>query len=150
MAGGANLKNDDDEIMSEINVVPFVDIVLVLLIIFMVTTEFARQEEADLKKTLPQNVPLDLPRAASGREMNTSLLSIALAKDGELYLNGEKSTLDAIKSKVTELQRDNRPVEAFVAADQGLTHGAVLTVVDSLRLLGVGNVGINTKPMEIE
>lgn len=150
MAGGANLKSDDDESFSDINIVPFVDIVLVLLIIFMVTTEFVRQEESDLKKTLPQNVPLDLPKAASGGEMNTSLLSIALAKDGELYLNGEKSTLDAVKAKVTELQRDNRPVEAFVAADQGLTHGAVLTVVDSLRLLGVGNVGINTKPMEIE
>ena len=43
-----------------------------------------------------------------------------------------------------------RHLEAFVAADERLTHGAVLTVVDSLRLLGVGDVGINTKPMEIE
>ena len=82
--------------------------------------------------------------------MNTSLMSIALSKDGSLYLNGEKSTLDAVKARVAELQKNNQQVEAFVAADQGLTHGAVLTVVDSLRLLGVGNVGINTKPMEIE
>lgn len=149
MAGGANLGNDD-ETFSDINIVPFVDIVLVLLIIFMVTTEFVRDEQKDLEKTLPKNVPIDLPKAASGGEMNTSLLSIALTRDGAIYLNGEKSTLDAIKTRVGELQRNNQPVEAFVAADERLTHGAVLTVVDNLRLLGVGNVGINTKAMEIE
>ena len=149
MAGGANL-GGDDETFNDINIVPFVDIVLVLLIIFMVTTEFVRDEEKELEKTLPKNVPLDLPKAASGGETNTSLLSIALTRDGAVYLNGEKSTLDAIKERVAQLQRNNQPVEAFVAADQSLTHGAVLTVVDSLRLLGVGNVGINTKPMEIE
>jgi biopolymer transport protein ExbD len=149
MAGGANMSNDD-ETFNDINIVPFVDIVLVLLIIFMVTTEFARDSKEELLKQLPQNVPLDLPKAASGGEMNTSLLSIALTRDGNLYLNGEKSTMDAVKAKVVALQRDNRPVEAFVAADERLTHGAVLTVVDNLRLLGVGNVGINTKPMELE
>lgn len=149
MAGGAKL-DGDDETFNDINIVPFVDIVLVLLIIFMVTTEFARAEEKDIEKMLPKNVPLDLPKAASAGETNTSLMSIALGKDGSLYLNGEKSTLDAVKARVAELQKNNQPVEAFVAADQGLTHGAVLTVVDSLRLLGVGNVGINTKPMEIE
>jgi biopolymer transport protein ExbD len=149
MAGGSNL-NNDDETFNDINIVPFVDIVLVLLIIFMVTTEFVREDQKDLEKVMPKNVPLELPKAASGGEMNPSLLSIALTSDGGLYLNGEKSTLDAVKVRVGELQRNNQPVEAFVAADERLTHGAVLTVVDSLRLLGVGNVGINTKAMEIE
>ncbi len=149
MAGGANLSNEDEG-FNEINIVPFVDIVLVLLIIFMVTTEFAREDEEQLKKQLPQNVPLELPKASSGGDTNKSLLSIALTQKGDLYLNGEPSTMDAVKARVAELKNNNQPIEAFVAADERLTHGAVLTVVDGLRLLGVSNVGINTKPMEIE
>ncbi len=69
---------------------------------------------------------------------------------GDLYLNGERSTLDGVKARITELKEKGAKLEAFVAADERLTHGAVLTVVDSLRLLGVSDVGLNTKPMEIE
>ncbi|MBL8784200.1 MAG: biopolymer transporter ExbD [Deltaproteobacteria bacterium] len=148
MAGGA--QSNDDDGFNEINIVPFVDIALVLLIIFMVTTEFVREDEKDVEKVLPKNVPIQLPKAASAEETNTSLLSIAMNRDGTLFLNGERSTLDAVKARVKELQRDGKTLEAFVAADERLTHGAVLTVVDTLRVLGVGNVGMNTKPMEIE
>jgi biopolymer transport protein ExbD len=147
---GSTKSGDDDEGFADINIVPFVDIVLVLLIIFMVTTEFARQDEEDKRKMLPQNVPLELPKAASGGETNKSLLSIAMTSKGDLYLNGQTTTMEAITKRVEELKRGNQPVEAFVAADERLTHGAVLTVVDKLRMLGVANVGINTKPMEIE
>jgi biopolymer transport protein ExbD len=147
---GSTKSGDDDEGFADINIVPFVDIVLVLLIIFMVTTEFARQDEEDKRKMLPQNVPLELPKAASGGETNKSLLSIAMTSKGDLYLNGQTTTMEAITMRVEELKRGNQPVEAFVAADERLTHGAVLTVVDKLRMLGVANVGINTKPMEIE
>ncbi len=79
MAGGG--LRDDDEGFNEINIVPFVDIALVLLIIFMVTTEFVRDEKDDIK-ALPQNVPIELPKAASSQETNKSLLSIALELEG--------------------------------------------------------------------
>lgn len=148
MAGGAN-PSHDDEGMNDINVVPFVDIVLVLLIIFMVTTEFIR-DEPDETRLLPDNVPIELPQAASAEQTNKSLLSIALNRDGDLFLNGELSNLEAVKERVAELKAKGDELEAFVAADERLTHGAVLTVVDTLRSLGIGDVGINTKPMEIE
>jgi len=149
MAGGANL-SDQDEGLNDINIVPFVDIVLVLLIIFMVTTEFIRQEEEEIQKSLPKNIPLELPKAASSEDTNKSLISIALSRDGALFMNGERATMDAVKARVDELKQRGAKLEAFVAADEKLTHGAVLTVVDSLRLMGVPNVGMNTKPMEIE
>jgi len=150
MAGGANLGSGEDEGLNDINIVPFVDIVLVLLIIFMVTTEFIRQEEEEIQKSLPKNIPLELPKAASSEDTNKSLISIALSRDGALFMNGERSTMDAIKARVEDLKQRGAKLEAFVAADEKLTHGAVLTVVDSLRLMGVPNVGMNTKPMEIE
>jgi len=146
VAGGA--KADDDEGFNEINVVPLVDIMLVLLIIFMVTTEFVDKEE---QYRPPPNVPLQLPRASTAVESpNKNLLSIALNKDGDLFLNGEKSDLEGVKARVAELKARGDKLEAFVAADERLTHGSVLTVVDTLRLLGVADVAINTKPMEIE
>jgi biopolymer transport protein ExbD len=148
MAGGSS-PSDQDEGMNEINIVPFVDIALVLLIIFMVTTEFIRDDKEDTR-LLPKNVPIELPRAASGDETNKSLLSIALNSTGDLFLNGERSTLEGIKTRVAELRQKGEKLEAFVAADERLTHGAVLTVVDTLRTLGIPDVGINTKPMEIE
>ena len=114
----------------------------------MVTTEFVDKEE-DYRP--PPNVPLQLPRAATAVESpSTTLLSIAMNSQGELYLNGKKSDLDGVKARVKELRERGEKVEAFVAADERLTHGSVLTVVDTLRQLGVADVAINTKPMEIE
>ena len=148
MAGG--IKNgDSDEGFNEINIVPLVDIMLVLLIIFMVTTEFVKVEPEKIDQ-LP-NVPINLPMAASGEKpQNTSLLSIALNRKGDIFLNGDESDLDGIKTRVEELRTGGDKVEAFVAADSALSHGQVVSVIDALRLLGVADVALNTKPMEIE
>jgi len=148
MAGG--IKNgDSDEGFNEINIVPLVDIMLVLLIIFMVTTEFVKVEAKPIDQ-LP-NVPINLPMAASGEKpQNTSLLSIALNRQGEIFINGEVSNSAGIKTKVEALRKSGDKVEAFVAADSALSHGQVVAVIDTLRLLGVADVALNTKPMEIE
>jgi biopolymer transport protein ExbD len=148
MAGGAK-QGDSDEGFNDINIVPLVDIMLVLLIIFMVTTEFVKSEPEEIPQ-LP-NVPINLPSAASGEKpQNTSLLSIALNSTGDVFLNGDKTDLDAIRSRVGELRQKGDKIEAFVAADSRLSHGQVVSVIDALRLLGVADVALNTKPMEIE
>ena len=147
MAGGSLQDNDDG--INEINIVPFVDIVLVLLIIFMVTTEFVQEKFDDYKP--PPNVPLQLPRAATAEESpNKQLLSLAINKDGNLFLNGNKTDLDGIKGYVTDMKARGAKLEAFVAADERLTHGDVLKVIDTIRLLGIPDVAINTQPMEIQ
>lgn len=147
MAGG-NLQ-DNDEGLNEINVVPFVDIVLVLLIVFMVTTEFVQEKFEDYKP--PPNVPLQLPRAVTAEESpNKRLLSLAINKEGNLFLNGNKTDLDGVKGYVTDMRARGAKLEAFVAADERLTHGDVLKVIDTIRLLGIPDVAINTQPMEIQ
>lgn len=145
MAGGSNL--DDEDGITGINVVPLVDIMLVLLIIFMVTTEFVQQE---IKNRLPPNVPIELPKAASAQDTNPSLLSVVLNQDGLLFLNGEESTIEKVQDYVNELKAAGKPLEAVIAADQNLSHGRVVEVVDVLRLMGVADVAINTKKQEIE
>ncbi len=147
MAGGAKLGGDDDEGISEINVVPLVDIMMVLLVIFMVTTQFVQDE---LKNRTPPNVPIELPKAASAQETNPQLLSLVINREGALFLNGKESTLDDVKAFVGDMKAKGAKMEAMVAADERLSHGQVIEVVDALRLLGVGDVGINTKKQEIE
>ena len=141
---------DDDEGMNDINIVPFVDIVLVLLIVFMVTTEFVRDQAPKVDEVLPQQVAIALPKAGTGSEMVPSLVSVAMDRSGGLYLNGAATDMTGIRTQVAKLQAEGKAVQAFVAADEGLTHGAVLAVIDALRTLGVGQVGLNTKPLEIE
>jgi len=147
MAGASNI-HDADEGINEINVVPLVDIMLVLLIIFMVTTQFvADQSEPEIP---PPNVPVLLPKAASAEETNAALLSVAINQDRELFLNGEPSSLDGLRSHIGGLRDRGAKLEAFVAADQRLSHGDVIEVIDAIRLLGVADVAIHTRKMEIQ
>ncbi len=148
MAGGSNLGQNEDDGINEINIVPLVDIMLVLLIIFMVTTEVVQERFEEIKP--PPNVPVMLPSAASAEETNKNLLSLAINKDNELFLNGEQVTVDGIKQYVQQMKSKGARLEAFVAADERLTHGAVVKVIDEIRLLGIPDVAINTKPMEID
>ena len=146
MAGG--LEEDDDDGISGINVVPLVDIMLVLLIIFMVSTEFVQQE---LKNKIPPNIPVELPKAASAIDTNPTLLSLVVNRTGDLYLNGEPSDLPKVKQYIESLQAEGKEkMQAVIAADERVTHGAVIELVDNIRLWGIDDFAINTKRQEIE
>ena len=147
MAGGSNLGDEEDEVISAINVIPLVDIMLVLLVIFMVTTQFVQDE---LRNKMPPNVPIQLPKASSAMETNPSLLSIVVNQKAEIFLNGKLSSIEGIKSRVAELKKRGQKLEAIVAADKRLSHGDVLSVIDTLRVLGVPDVAVNTRRQEIE
>ncbi len=146
MAGG--LEEFEDEGLSGINVVPLVDIMLVLLIIFMVSTEFVQQE---LQNKIPPNIPIELPKAASAIDTNPSLLSLVLNNKGELFLNGAPSDLPAVKAYIDEMRAKKiDKMQAVIAADERITHGAVIELVDNVRLWGIDDFAINTKRQEIE
>ncbi|MEC9070967.1 MAG: biopolymer transporter ExbD [Myxococcota bacterium] len=140
-------QEDGDEGLNAINVVPLVDIMLVLLIIFMVSTEFVQHE---LKNRIPPNIPVELPTAASAEETEPSLLSLVINKDGVLFLNGEEADLKAVQVYVDKMKADGSKMQAVIAADERVSHGAVVEVIDSVRLWGIDDFAINTKRQEIE
>lgn len=145
MAGGAN--QNDDEAITGINIVPLVDIVLVLLIIFMVTAEFLKEE----KEPPPPGIEVELPSAATGESpANESLLAVVINKQGELFLNGKPTTADGIKQFIAGAGKAPKDLEAFIAADKGTSHGLVVEVIDFLRVQGVERFAINTKSQTIE
>jgi len=140
-------EEDDDGGLNAINVVPLVDVMLVLLIIFMVSTEFVQDE---LRNRIPPNIPVELPKAASAEETDPSLLSLVLNKDGDLFLNGEEASLTEVRVYVDKMKGEGAKMQAVIAADERVSHGAVVEVIDAVRLWGIDDFAINTKRQEIE
>ncbi len=130
MAGGA--KQNDDEIISDINVTPFVDVALVLLIIFMVTATYI----------VAQSIPVDLPQAGTGEDVVTTF-AVTLTKDGQTYLDGEKIDEFGLKKRIRKAQDKNDEVRVVIAADKAVQHGRVVRIIDIVRKEGVAKFAIN-------
>ena len=125
-------KNDGDEIISDINVTPFVDVSLVLLIIFMVTATYI----------IAQSIPVDLPEAATGENVVTTL-AITMTENGDVYLDGVKTDNATLSRTVGQARAKNEDLRVVIAADKKVTHGAVVSIIDLVRKLGVSKFAIN-------
>ncbi len=130
MAGGA--RQNDDEIISDINVTPFVDVALVLLIIFMVTATYI----------VAQSIPVDLPEAGTGEDVVTTF-AVTLTADGSLFLDGEKTDELGIRKKIQKALKTNDDVRVVIAADKAVVHGKVVGIIDLVRKEGVAKFAIN-------
>lgn len=136
MAGGASFGGDDDEGIHGINVTPLVDIMLVLLIIFMVASTYI----------VKPSIEVDLPKAATGGDAMDTTLSIVIAPDGELFLNGEPASEDAIAAKCVAISKADKDAQAIIAADKATPHGKVVRIIDLVRQNGVMKFAINIEP----
>lgn len=125
--------SDDNEAIAEINVVPLVDIILVVLIIFMVTAPMF------MKPTINVN----LPKAASGEQTAPSKLNIALTPDGRINLNGIFVDEEAIRIRATEEVGKNVEVQAIISADKDVPHGRVVGILDIVKGAGVKKFAIS-------
>ncbi|MDY0061783.1 MAG: biopolymer transporter ExbD [Myxococcota bacterium] len=130
--------SDQDEIIAGINITPLVDIILVVLIIFIVTASFV----------LRSKIPVDLPAAQSAESSAGGLLNLAITREGVLYINGQPSTLDGLPAAVAEARarQGERPVSAFISADVQAQYGAFAAAVDRLRVEGVLDIALDTRP----
>ena len=137
MAGGAGHFEDEDagRMITDINVTPLVDIVLVLLIIFMVTTSYI----------VNPSIKVELPRAATGSDQVKTTLGLTLTKDGGLYLNGDKTDDGGVQRFIaTELPR-NPDLQAVIAADKVVPHGSVVHIIDLVKRAGIRKFAINVE-----
>ena len=129
-----------DRLMSEINVTPFVDVMLVLLIIFMVTAPM-----------MVQGVNLELPEASSeplNREEEQLVVSID--KDNKIFINDYGVTLDFLKEKLQNILAGQTDREVFLRADKGIPYGVVVHVMSEIKDAGVEKLAIVTNPDEVE
>ncbi len=135
MAGGTSRTPNGP--ITGINVTPLVDITLVLLIIFMVTAKLIVGHRA---------MPLDLPRAVSGDELQ-EIFSVVLTASGSTDVNGEAlADDDAILPRARTMQSGNRELRAVINADGAVPHSRVMHVLDLLKQAGVSKIGFGVVP----
>jgi biopolymer transport protein TolR len=128
--------NPGGESISQINVTPLVDVMLVLLIIFMVTAPI-----------LQQGVTIDLPKVAAGPLTGEEeQLVVNVTKAGQVFLNDTPVTLDQLTAKLQAIAaaRPDRPL--YVRADQAVAYGEVMRVMGAVRAAGLTRVGLVTEP----
>ncbi len=123
-------------IIAGINVTPLVDITLVLLIIFMVTASYI----------VSPSIKVDLPQAGSGGEQQRTSLALNLTAQGALFLNGAPSNDSALTQYVAGALPRNPDLQAVIAADRAVAHGAVVHLIDVVRRAGVRRFAINVDP----
>jgi biopolymer transport protein ExbD len=123
---------DDDGVVSGINVTPMVDVMLVLLIIFMVTTQFA--SESGLK--------INLPKAATAELTPTASLMVSLNQQGELFLMEEPVDLNGLKANLKREVGLNPGVRVTVAAGGQVTYDQVIGVLDAVKQSGITKVAL--------
>ena len=131
VAGGGN-----DRLMSEINVTPFVDVMLVLLIIFMVTAPM-----------MIQGVNISLPEASSEplpTEQDQILISID--EKNKIYINDYQVTLDFLQEKLITIFKGRTDREVYLRADKRIPYGTVVRVMSEIKGAGIEKLGMVTEP----
>ncbi len=132
MAGG-NFSGDDEESISAINVTPLVDVCLVLLIIFMVTTPMI----------MKPSINVNLPKAGSSDQTAPQEFNVTITKDGQIYSNGDKVSEDQLREKATTLLAKKPDIQAMISADKDTPHGVVINAIDIIKSVGVKKFAIS-------
>jgi len=128
MAGSVgNDSFDDDSPISEINVTPFVDVVLVLLVIFMVTAPTLMKDAIAVK----------LPKSSTSDTKVLQTLGVAVSKDGVILVNGLPATEETLKVEAQKVLSQSPEATAVIGADQDARHGDVVRAIDWVKAAGI-------------
>ena len=130
------LSRQTETSLSDINIVPFVDVVLVLLIIFMITAPI-----------LQSGIEVELPKTQTVKEITEDRLVITIDRAQRVYLGNEPVNIHQIGQLVRERMRNPQADAVFLRCDETVPFGSFATVVDELRQSGIQNVSVVTEPI---
>ena len=137
MAMDASSQRDSTTI-SQINVTPLVDVMLVLLVIFMVTAPI-----------IQQGVQVNLPQARSGAIPGTEEhLVVTVAKNGKVYLNDNAMSLAQLGEKLRAIKKIDANKQVYLRADQDVRYGTVMKTIAEIKQSGIERLGMVTRPEE--
>ena len=130
--------NDSKKMMSDINVTPFVDVMLVLLIIFMVTAPM-----------MMQGVEVNLPQTTTKRiKSQEDPLILTITKKKEIFIETHRITLDDLEQKALKIFENRRDKEILLKADKDVSYGFVIKVVSRIKNAGIEKLGMVTEPVD--
>ena len=119
------------KLMAEINITPFTDVVLVLLIIFMIATPFIYQS----------SMKVELPQASTSEEASRDII-ITVNAQGDVFLEDAKVDLETLKYKLMAMMRSKSDTSVIVNGDKNVKYDSVMQVMDILTRSGVKNPGL--------
>lgn len=134
-----DLDNDELDVAHDINVTPFIDVILVLLIIFMVAAPLATSD-----------IPVQLPTSATPAQPKPDKpVYITLQKDQSLYVGDEKASIENLKTTLDRLTANNSQEKIFICGDEGVEYSGIMTLLNALKAAGytkIGLVGLEKAP----
>jgi biopolymer transport protein TolR len=122
--------------LSDINIVPFVDVVLVLLVIFMITAPI-----------LQSGIEVQLPKTQTVKEISDERLVITIDRAQDLYIGNEPVNIHDLGQKIQSQMRDPKTEAVFVRCDETVPYGTLAKVMDALRIAGIENASLVTEPL---
>jgi biopolymer transport protein ExbD/biopolymer transport protein TolR len=131
-----NNKGRTQSSLSEINITPFVDVVLVLLVMFMVTAPI-----------LQSGIEVEVPKTRTVKEITEERLVITIDKDQKVFLGNDPININEIADRLHEKIRDPQGQSIFIRSDENVPFGAFATVMDAVKQTGITNVSIVTQPL---
>lgn len=131
-----NNKGRTQTSLSDINITPFVDVVLVLLVMFMVTAPI-----------LQSGIEVEVPKTKTVKEITEERLVITIDKDQRVYLGNDPININEIADRLHEKIRDPQGQSIFIRSDENVPFGAFATVMDAVKQTGITNVSIVTQPL---
>ena len=123
------MKTDTGNAITDINITPFVDVVLVLLVIFIVTAPMLFKQVIDVK----------LPSAATAEQTAPDTIGLAVTAAGDFLLNGETMNTAQVKDFTRQAVQSNKQVQVIIAADREAAHKHVIKAIDIIKQAGVEN-----------
>lgn len=134
MSGGRRRRGRKKALMSEINVTPFVDVMLVLLIIFMISAPL-----------LTVGVPIDLPDTqAKAMNADTQPITVSVNAEGGIYLQETEIAMDEVVAKLEAISKTGYEERIFVRGDKSADYGTVMKVMARISAAGFKNIGLVT------
>lgn len=130
------IQRGTDTTLSEINMVPFIDVVLVLLIIFMITAPI-----------LQSGIDVDVPKTKTVKELTQVRMVITLDRAQRVYLNDKPVNIHELGQQILSQSRDPQHQAVYVRCDETVPFGSWATVVDALRQAGIRNISVVTQPL---
>jgi biopolymer transport protein ExbD/biopolymer transport protein TolR len=122
--------------LSDINITPFVDVLLVLLIIFMLTAPI-----------LQSGIELDVPKTRTVREISQERLVVSIDRGERLFLGSDPINIHDLGPQLKQKIGDTQSASVFLRADQNVPFGTVAMVVDELRMSGIEQISMVTEPL---
>ncbi len=122
--------------LSEINMIPFIDIMLVLLIIFMITAP-----------VIQSGIDIDVPRTQVVRELAEEKLVVSIDREQYLYLQNERVNINELGPLILDRISDPDSRSVYLRADESVPFGTITVVMDRLNQVGIENISVVTQPL---